>query len=637
MKKNIIFCISFLIFCNYFAIINAYGHVCLRRDQVTYMDEELAYVSVPYKEKNWYGRYVVKTRMQFQWVPKLKYKFQNTYYCCEEFEYIEKTCPEHSYCSSSYAKCVCYDGYSGDDCTLIDCDNCGTNMHCYSPNKCECNTGYHKIYDDDVDCVPECNPRCGAHSFCSSPNNCECEVGYKAVVNGYNSTDCRPICAEECAPHSSCTAPGKCECDEGWHMTDGKCQPICSLSCQEHSICKAPEFCECVEGYQQREPDVCVPSCPKGCAAFARCVSPNQCECYDGYEISAESAQECVPKCMQGCPNGRCIAPEKCACNSGYLMGPQNSCEPQCSPACQHGICTGPDTCECEAGYRFAANSQHICEPICEPSCQNAACLAPQICICDVHYEMDMSAPGHVCKPSCQLECVNGTCVSPDVCGCLPGYTGPTVEGNSSICRPHCSGGCENGVCTAPDTCVCFAGYESSSQGCQRVTTTTTSTTSISTTISDTPPSDTTEDLSEYCSSSCKCWTEQSTENGVNTSGKCFSKCMDDFEKACLHPSKCRCNKSTGQLHCDVDGSSELRTFFCSEISPKDDLSSKEAALNASTSDQSAINWQTILVWCVAITVLLAMISTVAYLYLRHESQQPALYSGINGRFENVQ
>jgi len=91
-KMNIIQCffISLFFGCNFIESIRAYGdNVCSRMLSVTYTDYEYELVSVPFTEKNWYGRRVTRWRTEYQSRPKVNLNinfFNYKFYLYSELE-----------------------------------------------------------------------------------------------------------------------------------------------------------------------------------------------------------------------------------------------------------------------------------------------------------------------------------------------------------------------------------------------------------------------------------------------------------------------------------------------------------------------------------------------------------------------
>ena len=79
---------------------------------------------------------------------------------------------------------------------------CFNNGTCIGPNKCLCAEGWS---GDDCS-VPLCETPCFNEGNCTLPNVCTCEKGWE----GPNCET--PICAQECNNGGKCVAPDQCEC-----------------------------------------------------------------------------------------------------------------------------------------------------------------------------------------------------------------------------------------------------------------------------------------------------------------------------------------------------------------------------------------------------------------------------------------
>jgi Notch-like protein len=152
-------------------------------------------------------------------------KCKNSYYyniqtsTCEKIYYCDNIgSNNHSVCNGNGDciadhNCDCDSGYSGFDCSNINCDPTCINGTCTEPNKCTCNDGW--IGDDCS--VAVCEPPC-KYGNCTLPNECTCYND-----NGWSGNDCSiPVCDPVCSAHGTCVhseGQNYCCCDEGWGGT----------------------------------------------------------------------------------------------------------------------------------------------------------------------------------------------------------------------------------------------------------------------------------------------------------------------------------------------------------------------------------------------------------------------------------
>ncbi|XP_076157845.1 tenascin-like [Alosa pseudoharengus] len=267
-------------------------------------------------------------------------------------------------------KCVCFPGYSGDDCSDSTCpDNCSDNGKCVN-GQCVCNPGFTGPDCSTRTCPDNCNnqgrcvngrcvcnpgfaaPDCATRSC---PDNCKnrgkCVNGQCVCDPGFTGPDCSTrACPDNCNDRGQCVN-GKCVCDSGFTGPDCS-EATCPDNCNNRGQCVNGK-CVCESGFTG--PDCSGKDCPNNCRNRGKCVN-GQCVCDPGF-----TGPDCSTKtCPDNCNNrGRCVN-GKCVCEAGFT-GPDcgtKSCPNNCSNKgrCVRGKCvcrrgfTGPDCSECEPG-----------------------------------------------------------------------------------------------------------------------------------------------------------------------------------------------------------------------------------------------------------------------------------------------
>jgi hypothetical protein len=152
-------------------------------------------------------------------------------------------------------KCACFEGCSGNDCSIISYVNffdCGykctfDNGYCLLNNtkkfnryfSCQCKEGYMGAHCG----IPICKSKCNFNGDCISAENCSCYEGFSGV-------NCEIDCG--CNGHGKCNPETNktCICDPGFKYNPqaNKCEFSCS--CEK---CIGPNECafstdECKHG-----------------------------------------------------------------------------------------------------------------------------------------------------------------------------------------------------------------------------------------------------------------------------------------------------------------------------------------------------------------------------------------------------
>lgn len=422
-----------------------------------------------------------------------------------EFTYCQGNCggeKARGVCDHEKGKCMCFEGYGGNNCEFHCPGGCGADKICTGNGVCECFDCEHNdcnnhgtLIENTCHCMPN---YCGTHcehmcERCSGHGTytgtcCECYPGF------YGET-CSFHCPNECSSHGICKS-GVCICSAGWEGEDCSKSSTCS-NCQ-NGLCINNQ-CICYKGYGGESCSLTL--CPNNCTILSyhyetqtnpvkifnsleeipekyskdlreiistagNCNLDLQvCECFHGFTgIDCSVATSC-----QNCVNGYCDQ-GKCLCFDGFY-GPTcevKQCPKMCSGngicyegncdcsgmwngrdcsvcKCRHGECDGVG-CKCFKGFDGELCEDRICD-----RCGNGVCVE-DLCVCQAGYSgmhcetcIDSSICG-ACKSS--SDCNTGTCLS-GTCHCPPRYSGKHCE--VSPCSSH-------GV-LSHKSCICDEGY----------------------------------------------------------------------------------------------------------------------------------------------------------------------------------
>ncbi|XP_078048195.1 nidogen isoform X3 [Augochlora pura] len=356
--------------------------------------------------------------------------------------------------------------------------------------KCECNSGFHYLYEEDgtatcVD-VDECtagNHMCSPDAQCinqEGSHTCECRPGFSGDGR---VCDKIPSCEDvRCDNYKTCVmidgAPN-CICMSGFEETEQGCYPIQRGICEEENNCSSnaicilnedkPDACMCLPGFLgdgytcQPEMDVSTTDTPQ-----PQC-SQNGCWCPDGWDYQDP---ECVRKEEEGeeeltiyqqrglsarpipeCLEDYCICPwgydynrtdEICVPQPGYnheTMGPSgvhlpcnvvNRCHPYAQ--CVYVTSNGDYECRCNPGF----NGNGIECTKTDKCSSNADCTEGEMC------SYNPSSSRHECTCSPGYSMVDGRCVVSD-CSTNP---------RQCHVNAHCVSAGDGGY-----QCVCNEGY----------------------------------------------------------------------------------------------------------------------------------------------------------------------------------
>ncbi|XP_048727704.2 mucin-4-like isoform X2 [Ostrea edulis] len=275
------------------------------------------------------------------------------------------------------ATCVCYHGYTGDNCEL-DADACADSP-CPLGRNC-------------TDLPAEEELRIGRGYNCT-----DCPRGYQDIDNKCQDiNECNTTSTNQCDQVCENTEGGfECHCFNGYRMSEGSCRDID----------------ECSEGTS-----TCEQNCRNTDGSYV-------CSCVTGFELKKDNSS-CLQietdvcklvglSCQYACDNSSGIF--KCICPAGYELAANNR---NCTNIneCDRNICSqhctdtnGSYNCACYIGYRL--NSDHT-------TCSE----------CDAPYY------GQGCSYMCECGAGMDRCDPVKGCVCLPGWTGSDCSQDVNEC-----------------------------------------------------------------------------------------------------------------------------------------------------------------------------------------------------------
>lgn len=154
-------------------------------------------------------------------------------------------------------KCVCQEGYSGDDCSVKTCKN-----QCSGKGTC--------------DSTEKENPKCICHA-------------------GFNGEICeKRECPNDCNKNGHCNhLNGVCSCTPIWQGQDCSV-PKCFFNCLDKGVCEEGGICNCSSGFMG---DVCEKlACPNECSSKGKCIK-GKCSCDAGWLGTDCSVRSCPNEC----------------------------------------------------------------------------------------------------------------------------------------------------------------------------------------------------------------------------------------------------------------------------------------------------------------------------------------------------
>ncbi|XP_078048214.1 nidogen isoform X5 [Augochlora pura] len=362
--------------------------------------------------------------------------------------------------------------------------------------KCECNSGFHYLYEEDgtatcVD-VDECtagNHMCSPDAQCinqEGSHTCECRPGFSGDGR---VCDKIPSCEDvRCDNYKTCVmidgAPN-CICMSGFEETEQGCYPIQRGICEEENNCSSnaicilnedkPDACMCLPGFLgdgytcQPEMDVSTTDTPQ-----PQC-SQNGCWCPDGWDYQDP---ECVRKEEEGEEELTIYQQRgyKCSSNADCTEGEMCSYNPSSS---RH-------ECTCSPGYSMVDGRCVVSDCSTNPrQCHvNAHCVSAgdggYQCVCNEGYNGDgirQCVEDHIgCNVlnNCGRNAICGynEAAANFACVCQPGF-----YGDGFTCLPQSSCRRDPALCSPDATCVpagdnqfacmCNEGYSGDGTSCK--------------------------------------------------------------------------------------------------------------------------------------------------------------------------
>eukprot|EP01135_Chromosphaera_perkinsii_P002821 Nk52_evm11s228 gene=Nk52_evmTU11s228 len=397
-------------------------------------------------------------------------------------------------CDVTVGKCVCSEGYYGDNCQYKYCppdkeNQCSGHGTCdVITGKCTCKNDY---YEDDCSkkkcqgfVAPHDGKECSGRGACNTVTglcSCPSKQFYGDACELYYCWDTRPgqdanSDCDESAGRGKCNklSTGKCECKEGYYgdfCQYKKCPggiEIDGENCSGAGRCnKETGVCTCNDGY--RNEDCGYKICPlfagQECGGTARgmCDGFGQCNCNGLFTNGPKNAcdqKRCTTNCnadtiiptgqryaLEGQAAGKCnLDLGVCECN--YPFYDVNGCKKKTCPGLEnssgnvvtechdHGLCqSATGTCVCQSGVYSGEDCKYK--------------------ICPLHLDKECGGAGRI-----------DTCVQPSgACTCQPEYrNGDKQACDYKICPYHldheCGGPGRIDTCVQPlGTCACQPEY----------------------------------------------------------------------------------------------------------------------------------------------------------------------------------
>ncbi|KAM4697030.1 tenascin [Rhinophrynus dorsalis] len=344
--------------------------------------------------------------------------------CCSSAEGIldiKPYCNGHGNYSLETNACLCEPGWTGPNCTEIDClGQCNNRGQCVN-GKCVCDQGFMGEDCSELACPDDCN------------DQGRCINGICVCFHGYSGDDCsEEVCPVPCSENGKCVN-GRCVCAENFVGEDCS-EPLCPNNCNNRGRCVDNE-CVCDEGYTGDDCSELI--CPNDCFDRGRCVN-GVCYCEEGF-----TGDDCGDvACPSNCNNhGRCVNGQ-CVCDSGFTG--DDCSELSCPNNCNNrGRCVN-GKCICSEDY----TGDECGELRCLNDCNNRGRCVDGQCVCDLTY-MGPDCADLRCPNDCHNKgrCVNGQCV------CDEEFMG--LDCSELRCPNDCNnkGRCVNGQC------ICNEGF----------------------------------------------------------------------------------------------------------------------------------------------------------------------------------
>ncbi|KAM8933450.1 tenascin isoform 2-T2 [Pelodytes ibericus] len=330
-------------------------------------------------------------------------------------------CNGHGNYSTETCTCICEPGWTGPNCTEVECPgNCNNKGICVN-GKCVCEQGFTGDDCNELSCPEDCN------------DQGKCVNGVCVCFDGYSGENCNEeLCPVPCSEHGKCVN-GRCVCDENFVGQDCS-EPLCPNNCNNRGRCVDNE-CVCDEGYTGDDCSELI--CPNDCYDRGRCVN-GVCYCEEGF-----TGEDCGDiSCPNNCNNhGRCVN-GLCICDIGFTG--DDCSELSCPNNCNNlGRCVN-GKCICKEGY----TGDDCGELRCLNDCNNRGRCVNGQCICDEGFT-GLDCSDLRCPNDCNTrgKCVNGKCI------CDEGFTG---LGCSEL---RCPNDCNNRGQCVNGQCICDEGF----------------------------------------------------------------------------------------------------------------------------------------------------------------------------------
>ena len=285
--------------------------------------------------------------------------------CCYE-EGGDKVCA-HGEAADDCSRCICEDGWTGEQCDVCDVGN-DPNNYCGGygnlqqvDDRCICLCDADKEGDQCKSCVNDCSGN-GTPQY---PNCdvCVCDDGFTEESNCFecDTSELSDYCrGRGQITEANAAACDTCTCEDPW---GGKTCNQCNRDCNGHGTGSgaACDVCDCDTDYFSPNDDCAV--CSLTCANDGTPAGQHNCErcdCTDFWNPSSNCA-ECDQSKFSNCQNGATGDVDNCVCDCADLWSGQycNQCTPDpnaCGTEEQGFVLddtvNGVTYCKCEcAGY----------------------------------------------------------------------------------------------------------------------------------------------------------------------------------------------------------------------------------------------------------------------------------------------
>ena len=273
--------------------------------------------------------------------------------------------------SCNSKKCVCSEGFKGDNCEISDCDctkdcKCSNGGTCNAVTKrCECPPGFLGDKCQTV-CQSGC---CGAGCECQNGGKCQYSMDSDTTTcqcaNGFYGSSCEHQCTScgdqsdancKCDNGGWCSVGGNCACADNWEGT------FCTVAngCQDTTL---QQCLTCGAGFfaPNNGSDVCS-SCPPGKWGKGDRIFTGICNlCPKGYHASTSGMSACV-----GCSAGKFSDLKGAAfctdCPRGKTSGELASVCEECAAGMRSGDNVNEGCVPCAAGLYGTEKAQMSCK-----------------------------------------------------------------------------------------------------------------------------------------------------------------------------------------------------------------------------------------------------------------------------------